>query len=157
MDKPSYVTTLEKIYGAPSQNGFGSAVFFEKSKPAGNLEKMALEKYEYFVGKLWEQYGKDAWMGPWKQVYTRAAGVKPAIVAELRSIKGSDAQMQVGMILDVPNEPTVAEKALSAAYDAADVVDLRVYLIGDGGAMSGLLLAGQRKNGDTTFLVFLLD
>jgi hypothetical protein len=37
------------------------------------------------------------------------------------------------------------------------VQELVVYNTGDGSAMSGLLIAGQRGNGETTFLVFLYD
>ena len=35
---------------------------------------------------------------------------------------------------------------------------LRVYNLGDGGAMSGLLIAGRQEDtGETLFLVFLMD
>jgi len=38
------------------------------------------------------------------------------------------------------------------------VTDLRVYILGDGGAMSGLLIAGRHnETGEAIFLVFLLD
>ena len=61
--KPIIVTELEASYGAPSQAGFGNAVFYEKKAAADDLEKMAHEKYRYFVGDLWERFGEDAWMG----------------------------------------------------------------------------------------------
>ena len=52
----------------------------------------------------------------------------------------------------------MARAALAAAYDDPAVTDLRVYNLGDGGAMSGLLVAGYRKGtGEATFLVFLMD
>lgn len=71
--KPEYVTALEAAYGAPSQAGFGSAVFHEQLEASASLEQAALAQYQYFVGDLWERYGKDAWMGPWKEVYAREA------------------------------------------------------------------------------------
>jgi hypothetical protein len=37
------------------------------------------------------------------------------------------------------------------------VDDVRVYNIGDGEQMSGLIVSGRRANGEATFLVFLLD
>ncbi len=51
---------------------------------------------------------------------------------------------------------------LSASYfflfDDPAVIELVVYNIGDGGAMSGILLAGRRQgSGAATFLLFLLD
>jgi hypothetical protein len=80
------VTALEAAYGAPSQAGFGSAVFAEQLKASDELEKAALAKYKYFTGDLWERWGEDAWMGPWKEVYTRQTGANVDILAELRGI-----------------------------------------------------------------------
>jgi hypothetical protein len=37
------------------------------------------------------------------------------------------------------------------------VAELRVFNLGDGEAMSGLLVAGRRASGDATFLAFLMD
>ena len=155
--KAAYVADLEAAYGAPSQAGFGSAVFYEKMKAAGSLEKKALEKYKYFVGDLWERYGEDAWMGPWKEVYVRKADATRDIVAELQGITDADAKQSVPMILDVVENAEAARKALAAAYDDPAVTELGVYNLGDGGAMSGLLVAGRRDAGEATFLVFLLD
>jgi hypothetical protein len=156
--KPAYVISLEAAFGASSQAGFGSAVFYEQMKAAGDLEKLALEKYRYFVGDLWERYGEDAWMGPWKEVFARKSGVQPDIVAELRSITDPDAAISVPMILDNIEGAEKARLALSSAYDHPGMSDLRVYNLGDGGAMSGLLIAGlSSEAGEAIFLVFLLD
>ena len=56
------MTALEAAYGAPSQAGFGSAVFFDQLKPTDTLADAALAKYKFFVGDLWERYGEDAWI-----------------------------------------------------------------------------------------------
>jgi hypothetical protein len=156
--KPPYVTALEAAYGAPSQAGFGSAVFFEQMKAEDDLTQAALAKYKYFTGELWERWGEAAWMGPWKQVYVRPAGAKPDIVAELRGIQDADAALSAPMILDSVRDAEKARVALAAAYDDPAVTELRVFNLGDGGAMSGILVAGRRgATGDATFLVFLLD
>jgi hypothetical protein len=155
--KPDYIIQLETAYGAPSQAGFGSAVFYEQKVAANSLEKMSLEKYKYFVGDLWERYGEDAWMGPWKQVYARQATTKHDVAAELRGIKDSDAAISVPMILDNIEGAEKAREALSTAFDDPSMTELLVYNLGDGGAMSGVLVAGHRSNGEATFLVFLLD
>lgn len=154
--KPSYITALEAAYGAPSQAAFGSAVFYT-DKDAKDLTKAALKYYQYFVGKLWERWGEEAWMGPWKEVYARQAGAKADIVAELKGISGIDARGSVPMILEVVKNAEAARAALSDAYDDPAVAQLRVFTLGDGEAMSGLLVAGKRKTGETTFLVFLMD
>lgn len=161
--KPVYVTDLEKAYGEPSQAAFGSAVFYEKLKPDAYLEKEALAKYRYFVGQQWDRLGGDkAWLGPWKKVFSRKDSASPGgspsgIVAELQNIDDQDAAISAPMILDVVEDAQAAKKALAAAYDAPQVTELNVYNIGDGAAMSGLVLAGRRKNGEATFLVFLMD
>lgn len=155
--KPSYVETLEGAYGVPSQEGFGSAMFYEEKGAGDSLEEAALAKYKYFVGELWERWGQDAWMGPWKEVYARKAGAKPDIVAELKGISDSDARLSVPVILSVAESAEATRTALSAAYDHPTVTELRVFNLGDGQAMSGLLVAGKRKTGEATFLVFLAD
>lgn len=158
VNKPNTVTDLEASYGAPSQAGFGSAVFYEKQVAADGLEKLALEKYKYFVGDLWERFGEDAWMGPWKEVYARQTGAKHDIVSELRGINDPEAAISVPMILDNIEGAEKARAALSAVYDNPAITDLQVFNLGDGGAMSGLLIAGRNTDiGDATFLVFLLD
>jgi len=151
--EPQYVTALKAAYGSPSQAGFGSAVFFEHINPKDKLDEAALKKYKYFVGELWERFGEEAWMSAWKQVYTRPAGARRDIVAELKSITDRDALNSIPMILNVAN----AKITLSAAYDDPAVVELKVYNTGDGAAMSGVLVAGRRSNGEATFLVFLYD
>ncbi len=155
--KPEYVADLEAAYGAPSQSGFGSAVFYESLAATDDLAQKALEKYQYFVGDLWERYGEDAWLGPWKEVYVRQAGSTPDIVAELKGNTDPDARLSVPMVLDVVENAEVARQALSAAYDDPAVTELRVFNLGDRGAMSGLLVAARRGSGEATFLVFLMD
>lgn len=152
--KPAYVAALEAAYGAPSRAGFGSAVFFDESE--NGLEQAALEKYKCFVGANWQVFGETMWLRRWKRVYARMGG-KRDIVAELRGITDTDAKHSVPMILDNLENADRAREALSAAFDDAAVAQLAVYNIGDGEAMSGILIAGQRAQDETTFLVFLLD
>jgi hypothetical protein len=156
--QPAYVTALAAAYGPPSQAGFGSAVFFEPMQAGDDLEQAALAKYRDFTGELWERWGEEAWMGPWKEVYVRPAGAKPDIVAELRGIKDADAQLSAPMILDDIEGADKARTALAAAYDDPGVTELRAFTLGDGSAMSGLLVAGHRgATGEATVLVFLMD
>lgn len=156
-DKPQYVLDLEAAYGEPSQEGFGSAVFFKKVKTADLLEQIAQEQYEYFVGDKWQEWGPETWLGAWKEAYCRPADAERDVIAELKAIDDFDTQMQVDMILNNSENVEEAQKALAAAYDDDAVSQLGVYNIGDGEAMSGLLVAGRRENGDGTFLVFLMD
>ncbi len=146
------------LYGAPSQAGFGSAVFYDVIKSGEDLEPIALRYYQHFVGDLWERFGESAWMSVWKQVYARSGGVKPDIVAELKAIADRDVAQFVPILLLAETENgDKAQQALAVAYDDLLVTDLRAYTIGDGAAMSGLLLGGCRTTGETTILVSLLD
>jgi hypothetical protein len=156
--KPKYATGLEAAYGAPSQAGFGSAVFYEPIGAHDSLADAALEKYKVFVGELWERYGEEAWMGLWREVYARQAGAKADIVAELKGIKDPDAALSAPMILDVVQDAEKARAALAAAYDDPAITELKVFNLGDGGAMAGILVAGRRAGiGQAAFLVFLMD
>lgn len=155
---PLYYTDLVTLYGAPSQSGFGSAVFYDQIETGSDLEPIALHYYQHFVGDLWEQFGADAWMSAWKLVYDRPAKMPPDIVAEVRAIGDrSAAQFVPILLLDDTDNSDQARQALAAAYDDSQVTDLRIYAIGDGAAMSGLLLAGGRTTGEVTILVSLLD
>ena len=133
-------------------------MFYEPIATGDDLAKAALAKYKYFTGELWERWGEAAWMGPWKEVYTRPTGAKADIVAELRGIADPDAQNSVPMILENIEGADKASAALAAAYDDPAVTELRVFNLGDGEAMSGILVAGRRRaTGEATFLVFLMD
>lgn len=149
---------LQSIYGVPSQAGFGSAVFEDQIKPGTDLESMARHYYQHFVGKLWEKYGESAWMSTWKQVYVRPDGLQPDLVAELRAIGDPLAVQYVPILLLTDSDDmSRAQEALAAVFNHPQITDLRLYAIGDGAAMSGLLLAGSRNTGETTILVSLLD
>lgn len=109
------------------------------------------------MGDLWEQWGLEACLSPCKISYTRPPKSDHDIVGELRKVEDFDIRMQVGMILDEIENSDAARAALDQAYDAPEVAGLGLYNVGDGAAMSGLLLAGKRANGEATFLMFLLD
>ena len=97
-------------------------------------------------------------MGPWKEVYARQVGTQGNIVAELRGTQDADAARSVPMILENIDGAEKARAALAAVYDDPAMTELRVFNLGDGEAMSGLLVAGLRgATGEATFLVFLLD
>lgn len=135
-------------------------MFYDLIEPGSDLELIALQYYQHFVGNLWEQFGADAWMTTWKQVYSRSSGVTPNIIAELKAIDDQAAAQFIPMLLlDETEHGNKAQEALAAAYNDPQVTDLRTYTIGDGAAMSGLLLVGCRPTGEITItiLVLLLD
>lgn len=157
-ERPEYVTALETIYGGPSHSGFGSAVFYGTLSGTDKLSEAAKNRYRDFVGERWERFGEEAWMRPWNEVYVRERSTRPDIVTELRGISDRDARQSVPMILDNVEHAEAGRSALSGVFDDTTVTELRVFNLGDGEAMSGLLVAGRRGvSGETTFLVFLMD
>lgn len=84
--KPESVARLEAIYGGPSSSGFGSAIFFRALDTDDDLEQAALSTYRTFVGELWDRFGEEAWMAPWRPVYERPAHADHQIEAELQAI-----------------------------------------------------------------------
>lgn len=156
-ETPSYVADLQAVYGFPSQAGFGSAVFYEQVEQAEDLERIALKYYQYFVGDLWERFGEEVWMASWKPIYSRNSdGNKQDVVNEMRSIADNNVALSVSMLLDNRDDSEIAQKALSATYNL-NPSDLMIYTLGDGGAMSGILIAGRRSTSEAIFLVFLMD
>ncbi len=143
---------LTAAYGPPSQAAFGSAVFNEPLTSAQALGDAAQTVYRSFVGDLWTRYGEDAWLGPWRELYARPADAEADVVGELRGLDDAGARSAAEMLLD--NDPA----ALAAVFDDPDLSELRVFTIGDGEAMSGLLVAGRRATQEeATFLAFLMD
>lgn len=156
--KPAWITSLEQAYGGPSQNAFGSAVFFDPRDGQSqelDLESLALAKYQQFCGKTWEQFGEENWKRTWKQVYLRDSGSSDNIVAELKSLEDGDARRSAALLIDGGASPD-ALQALSQAFNAPDISQLHIYKIGDGNAMSGVLVAATRAEG-AIFLVMLMD
>lgn len=153
-----YVKQLEAAYGPPNQQGFGAAVFHEVLQPTDDLATAALARYRYFVGPLWGRFGEQAWMGPWREVYARPPDARRDIVAELRAVEDRDARMSVALLLDATEDAAAARAALATAFDAPAVTELKVFNLGDGAAMSGLLVAGRRgATGDATYVAVLMD
>ncbi len=156
--RPSAVDELESIYGAASQAGFGSAVFWLPVSPPEDLERLAREAYREFVGPLWERYGEAAWMEPWRRVHERPPGAADELVTALRGLEDADAARSTPLLLDAVDEPAKAAAALAAAFDTEACAPLAVYNVGDGQALSGLLVAGlYRKAGHALLLVMLMD
>lgn len=154
--RPLYVEALETQYGAPSQSGFGSSVLFASAvNSRAELERLALAAYRHFTGELWDKWGEAAWMGPWRLLLARSAAGD--IAADLRQLSDPVAQSSGNMLLETVPDPNAAQASLAAAFDHAAVRDLLVFNLGDGGAMSGLLIAARRENGEAVFLVFLMD
>jgi len=154
--RPPYVIALETYYGPPSQSGYGSTVLFTSPvEDRRALERLAKASYRFFVGALWDKWGEQAWMGRWRLLYERSGAGN--IADELRQLSDPAARASGDMLLNSISDSKEAQESLALAFDNADVQDLLVFDLGDGGAMSGVLIAARRQNRDAVFLVFLMD
>lgn len=152
------IANLVAAIGGPSQCGFGSAVFIKKVNSNENLETRSIETYKYFVGPLWQRFGEDAWMTPWREIFSRKGGAHRDILAELLGIQDRQSAAAVSMILNSIDGAGVVQIALSAVFDNALIDELHVYKVGDGQAISGILVCGySRLVGEAVFLIFLMD
>jgi hypothetical protein len=150
-------TILQAVFGPPSQTGFGSAVFTERAERPQDLEAAARRCYRQFLGKQWAKAGESVWMAPWRRVYARPPGLRADIVSELRGIQNPAARSAIATMLDGHDKPDAATQALSGVYDVAEMESVEVYTLGDGEALSGVLIAGRTSSGSATLLVFLMD
>ena len=160
--RPEWVQELERVFGAPNQAAFGTAVFFEVlsdhiAEPDHEaLEQRALAWYQFFCGGAWKKFGPDHWLGTWRIVYTRSDD-SASVIDELSNLEDRSARSSGSAMLDGHEDSQKAKQALKQAFDAPTIDELQIYGIGDGDAMSGILIAGRRADGESAFVTFLLD
>lgn len=157
--KPTYVVALEEQYGPAGTDGSGSAVFFLRVVSGMDLEPLARACYQHFLGWLWERRGQ-AMFAQWEEVWRRHADWGEGEEGILDGLGRSDnffVEIQLEQLIYNHDRPDDAQAAILATFDDAAVSDARAYFLGDDDMWSGLLLGGQRENGDTTFLIVLSD
>ena len=149
---PQYGHALAQGYGPPSDAAFGSAVFFQPALPElPELEDAALEAYRRFMGEQWSER-EAVWTSVWACCHERPEGGPADAVGELKSLTAVNDRSSAEMLLDLEGGAT----ALKAGFDDPATSRFAVYRLGDGEALSGILLAGARTEGVTS-LVFLMD
>ncbi len=154
---PNWVEELEKIFGRANQAAFGTAVFYEQAgTDDADLGQLAQKWYQYFCGASWEKFGPDNWLSAWQRVDPNSADAR-SLVEELANLEDPQARQSASTLLDGHEDPAGAKRALSQAYDDPTIEERRIYSLGDGGAMSGIMIAGRRHGGESAFLAFLLD
>lgn len=159
MDNPYKQVTesLEKAYGKASDAGFGSAVFHAPADVNADAGVLALAHYKHFLGNKWTADREAAWMKPWKLVYSRPANAPGDILRELAAISDAEARVSIPLLTELIENADTACKALAAAFDHPDVRQLNVFTIGDGEAMSGILVHALYVKGYSCTVVALMD
>ncbi len=154
---PTWVQELEKSFGGANQTAFGTAVFYQLTiAETVDVEQLARKWYQFFCGPSWEKLGADSWLGTWKRV-DLASNKSRTLLDELANLEDHEARRSAATMLEGHEDPSTAKKVLSQVMDDPAVEERRIYKIGDGGAMSGILIVCQRNKNEFAFLTFLLD
>lgn len=151
------ISELEKWYGPAEPAGMGNAVVVDPLPVSESLEAVAKQRYQWFVGKMWQSVGEAAWLENWKEVYRRPEEGQHDILAELKAISDRDARQSVPLMIADRENAAAASAALQKVYDSPKILELRVFNLGDGGAMSGLIVAGRTDDEQTVQVIFLMD
>lgn len=155
---PDAFDELEARFGGPSDDGFGSAVFRRPAPPGSDLEALARDVYRDFVGELWTRFGAEAWTGAWSELAARSAAAEGSVLDLLGAIADPLGRSAADMLVNGGPDPEAAAKALADAFDREGISGLKVFRIGDGEAMSGVIVAGSdRDAGEAAFVAFLMD
>lgn len=150
------VTALEKVFGKASDAGFGSAVFAEPTGQSSSCDEMALKHYTAFLGPKWTA-SEASWKSGWKKIYARTAGTKGDILTELASLSGAEAKNVTPLLTELIDDAAAAKAALAAAFNHPDVQALSIHHLGDGEAMSGIMISGCYTGGLGCSVLALMD
>jgi hypothetical protein len=153
----SRIADLERVYGKANDTGFGSAVFSAITAAPSSADSVALQHYRAFLGSKLTPEREAAWMGAWKQVYTRPKGQAGDILAELGSLPDAEAKRSVPLLIEFPEDAAAARAALSAAFNHPAVTALSIYRGGDGEAISGLAITAIFSDGNCCSVIVLMD
>lgn len=157
--RPPAVVELEDVFGGDSQAGFGSAVFFRPASEsaAESLEVASKAIYQRFCGDSWEEFGIENWLGTWKLLHERPIGGTGDVVREIEGIRDPESGSAAQMLLDAGPDPDRNIAALRTAFNAPEISQLKIFKIGDGGSMSGAIIAAETTANVRFFLIILLD
>ncbi len=161
---PAYATALLAHYPQNHRGVLGLHLHYQALSPTTDLGQVAWQYYcDRFVQGARHPEG---WRQQWQWVYQRAAATPRHCLRELLTgVYLADFDYFQDPLLDVlldgaevdSAEAAPAQQLLAAAFDAPEVTDLRIYRLGDGEVIIGLLLAAQRSNGEVIMLAYLGD
>jgi hypothetical protein len=164
------IDKLTSLFGAPSQTTIGAAVFTTTqqntvqapSTSQGSqtcdeqLEAFAKDKYEYFAGNAWKNFGPEQWLATWTRLYERKEHAQADILKELEQIQEPATNLAASQVTENHDQPDAAREALQKAFDSEEVQTLQLYQIGDTEAITGVLIAAATADLYIA-LVFLMD
>lgn len=155
----STIVALEKMFGGVSHEGAGSSVYPISKEDVGPIDSVAWAKFKAYLGPKYTDASAPYWKKGWEKVYVRKVHPDSSsnINTELSRHKDPRVKASVPLLLEFVQPVVKARQALAGVYNRKDIKELAIFVIGDGEAYSGLLIAGRYKDGTGCTLVAMSD
>lgn len=155
----AFITALENAFGKASNTGFGSTTLYSFPATALAPELQSLDHYKRFLGAKWLDTPDQTnrWLKPWKQVYVRPVGSPADIINELKQLQDADIKPSIGLLIEFPEQVEQAKIALTNAFNDQNIHHLAIYNLGDGEAMSGIMVTGLYSSGLLLSVLAIMD
>ena len=155
----STITKLEQMFGGVSHDGAGSSVYRITKEDAAIIDTVAWLHFKQYLGPKYTDASAAQWKKGWEKVYVRKVHPDSShnINTELSRHKDPRVKVSVPLLLEFVEPVVKARQALAGAYNRKDMKELAIFVIGDGEAYSGLLIAGRYKDGTGCTLIAMAD
>ncbi|MGB4772718.1 MAG: hypothetical protein WBP58_14730 [Chitinophagaceae bacterium] len=155
----SSIVRLEQLFGGVSHDGAGSSVYRIGTEDERSIDSIAWGHFTEYLGSKYSPESASRWKKGWGKVYVRKVHPDSSrnINTELNMHKDPRVRSSVPLLLEFVEPVVKARQALAAVYNRKDIKELSIYVIGDGEAYSGLLIAGRYKDGTGCTLIAMAD
>lgn len=155
----STIVRLEQLFGGVSHAGSGSSVYRIGKENTGAIDSVAWTQFKEYLGPMYTDASAARWKKGWEKVYVRKVHPDSSknINTELNQHKDPRVKSAVPLLLEFVQPVVKARQALAGVYNRKDIKELAIFLVGDGEAYSGLLIAGRYKDGTGCTLVAMSD
>jgi hypothetical protein len=155
----SSIIKLEQMFGGVSQEGIGSGVYRITKEDSKELDSVAWGHFTEYLGSKYSQETASLWKKGWAKVYVRnlRSDSSHNINTELNRHKDPRVKSSVPLLLEFVQPVVKARQALGGVYNRKDIKELAIFVIGDGEAYSGLLIAWRYEDGTGCTLIAMAD
>lgn len=155
----SSILKLEQMFGGVSHDGAGSSVYRITKEDVGIIDSVAWSHFKQYLGPKYTDTTASQWKKGWAKVYVRdlLSDSSHNINTELSRHKDPRVKASVPLLLEFVQPVVKARQALGGVYNRKDIKELAIFVIGDGEAYSGLLIAGRYADGTGCTLIAMAD
>lgn len=155
----SSIVKLEQMFGGISHDAAGSSVYRITKEDGGIIDTVAWSHFKQYLGPKYTDETASQWKKGWAKVYVRdlRGDSSHNINTELSRHKDPRVKASVPLLLEFVQPVVKARQALGGVYNRKDIKELAIFVIGDGEAYSGLLIAGRYEDGTGCTLIAMAD